>query len=644
MDSPANIQVVPYNMLPSPAAILKSMSIFTTKMALTAKMNIVFTDRIDIPPELPASPEYAVFRKYDGYQFTSRDLDLSTNSPFPRRVLINGWMKILSNNRVRALGREPNLRFFSLDTVEGYNYRFPHISEDTKDGSVDLKAIVWKPASGGSYILNRVADNHRKTITDRGMVGTYILPQQGHLNDCFCASTSSSNNMEFNLFSSICLPSLYFTDRKGKFDKFKASSPVKLNPTLLFFSLVSKHGLVCPELTFRQPLSLLSRGVAKKFVPPFANIDLEEHSGLLRDVYCATRRPEYVVFMRHFSEDSGSPDPKGNWFRHAPVEKQVLSVDMKAMGTESIDITLSNCVHVSPFWGPFSCPYCDTIINVTDISTVITHLVTEHLRLKTSLFSCPSCLTISLYTAKTFPNHFRKHHSPSLALMVVLLETNVHVRTAFGLALQSVLSVFGCLNEITNALSEVEISQGPDKYASELGGYVDMNSFPQEEYDQQASALITEIVAKRKETAPSEIDRTKYRKREKYQVQTPDSDNSDDSDHTNMFSVGRASVASAPVKKTRFQATKAWAEIARSNLEPSASSADLEPENPGYFTEHFSSADILSQPSAPSPRSISDFRKRKEPEVDFGTSSYPRRSGTDRGESLLDEDESAMQI
>jgi len=111
-----------------------------------------------------------------------------------------------------------------------------------------------------------------------------------------------------------------------------------------------------------------------------------------------------------------------------------------------------------------------------------------------------------------------------------------------------------------------------------------------------------------------------------------------------MFSVGRASVASAPVKKSRFQATKAWAEIARSNLEPSASSADLEPENPGYFTEHFSNADILSQPSAPSPRSISDFRKRKEPEVDFGTSSYPRRSGTDRGESLLDEDETAMQI
>jgi hypothetical protein len=143
--------------------------------------------------------------------------------------------------------------------------------------------------------------------------------------------------------------------------------------------------------------------------------------------------------------------------------------------------------------------------------------------------------------------------------------------------------------KVTNALSELEPSQEPNRYTSQLGGYIDMSTFPQEEYDQQASTLITEIVAKRKESAPSEIDRTKYRKREKYQAQmADDSDDSDVSDHSTMFSVGRASVASAPVKKSRFQATKAWADIARSNLEPSASSADLEPENPGYFTEHFS--------------------------------------------------------
>jgi len=263
---PANNQVVPYNRLPAPSEILKAMHIFTTKMCLTVKQNLIFADRIEYPVELPNSPEYAPYRKYGGYQFTTRDLDLSTNSPFPRRVLINGWIKILANNRTRALGRDPNIKFFHLDELEGYNSRFPHISEEAKDGTVDLKAIVWKPASGGSYILNRLADNYRKTITDRGMVGTYILPQTGHSNDCFCSSTSASNNMEFNLFSSICLPSLYFTDRKGKFDKFKASSPVKLNPTLLFFSLVSKHGLICPELTFRQPLSLLSRGVAEMFI------------------------------------------------------------------------------------------------------------------------------------------------------------------------------------------------------------------------------------------------------------------------------------------------------------------------------------------------------------------------------------------
>jgi len=130
------------------------------------------------------------------------------------------------------------------------------------------------------------------------------------------------------------------------------------------------------------------------------------------------------------------------------------------------------------------------------------------------------------------------------------------------------------------------------------------------------------------------------------QAQAADeSDDSDLSDHSTMFSVGRTSIASAPVKKSRFTATKAWADIARSNLEPSAPSADLEPENPGYFTEHYSHADILSQPSTPSPLSISDQRKRKEPEEDFGTSSYPHRSETERGESILDEeDESAMQI
>ena len=148
---PANNQVVPYNRLPAPSDILKAMHIFTTKMALTVKQNLVFTDRIDVPTEYSMSPEYSVYRKYDGYQFTTRDLDLSTNSPFPRRVLINGWLKILANNRVLALGREPNLKFFNLDTLEGYNSRFPHISEEARDGSVDLKAIVWRPASGSSY-------------------------------------------------------------------------------------------------------------------------------------------------------------------------------------------------------------------------------------------------------------------------------------------------------------------------------------------------------------------------------------------------------------------------------------------------------------------------------------------------------------
>ena len=121
---PANNQVVPYNRLPPPSDILKAMHVFTTKMALTVKMNLVFTDRVELLTELPNSPEYSVYRKYDGYQFTTRDLDLSTNSPFPRRVLINGWLKILANNRTRALGREPNLNFFNLDTLEGYNPRY----------------------------------------------------------------------------------------------------------------------------------------------------------------------------------------------------------------------------------------------------------------------------------------------------------------------------------------------------------------------------------------------------------------------------------------------------------------------------------------------------------------------------------------
>jgi len=56
---PANNQVVPYHRLPAPGDILKAMHVFTTKMALTVKQNLVFADRIEYPTELPNSPEYS---------------------------------------------------------------------------------------------------------------------------------------------------------------------------------------------------------------------------------------------------------------------------------------------------------------------------------------------------------------------------------------------------------------------------------------------------------------------------------------------------------------------------------------------------------------------------------------------------------
>jgi hypothetical protein len=74
------------------------------------------------------------------------------------------------------------------------------------------------------------------------------------------------------------------------------------------------------------------------------------------------------------------------------------------------------------------------------IASLITHLATTHTRLRTSVFTCPTCVKAFPCTWNDFCDHFVAYHHAASALLVVLDETCVHSRTAWGLALQAFIT------------------------------------------------------------------------------------------------------------------------------------------------------------------------------------------------------------
>ena len=145
-------------------------------------------------------------------------------------------------------------------------------------------AVMWGNSNESANILNRHRENFLKSKTKKGLTGYNILKANSHANDCLCVAGFESNNFEYCMYSTICLPSRLMQTRKGPFEILDKQDKMFLNPSMLFFSPVSSHGLVTPVLSMRQPLNNIARDKNRRFLPPFSTVDLTEDQTLLADI------------------------------------------------------------------------------------------------------------------------------------------------------------------------------------------------------------------------------------------------------------------------------------------------------------------------------------------------------------------------
>jgi hypothetical protein len=106
-------------------------------------------------------------------------------------------------------------------------------------------------------------------------------------------------------------------------------------------------------------------------------------------------------------------------------------------------------------------------VDVTSISSWLEHFLGHHRKLFSSLFTCPTCIGIRVYNAMSYIGHWEEAHAPSLALIVVLDESNVSARYGCGLALFTLMKIVDLMK-----LGTQEANLGePDSMESVYGGY-----------------------------------------------------------------------------------------------------------------------------------------------------------------------------
>jgi len=456
--------------LPSVMQVLQVLSTYAAKMVRVINRNFVLTRQSEFPENFDDKAEFQFYREHENYVFVREDVDLNVNGAYPKRMSVIAYTKIVQNNRIRAIGQQPPFRFLETADLVGYSTAFPWSVDATT-----IEPVYWRNSLNPVKIGLRQSKNFGLSVVKEGVLGYKCLKATNHANSCLCLAIYDANNLDFCLFSAICLPAKLMIDRRGPADYTRGLAPKYLNTSLTFFSFVSRDGIIAPRLTCRQPLSVLHRDKAKPYFPPYAHIDFEDNQSLLTDVVTMTRKSEFHSYTRFWTSEGGFEEGAQHWHRHHPVPKQFKNPDIRAAG-HSMDWILSNSVHVSPFWGYYECCFCDDRIIVLDIGMLVAHLAGVHRKLITSVFSCPVCTEITPLTWKGFKSHYRNVHASAAALAVVLNELNVSPRACFGMALsavQSTLESFG-LDEKSSFAIELDTAREPDAYASPIGGFVNI--------------------------------------------------------------------------------------------------------------------------------------------------------------------------
>jgi hypothetical protein len=453
---------IAYQDLPSPYEIEQILEQLTAN--ITLKTEDIPRRPITLPPiftELSEIETYTEMARLD-LQYD----DLQTDKP--RTASLARLCKALCIGRYIALGNQPPLQYKSWALVCPMNFENP----DMPHGEQSHLAVD----NSTKFIIKSM--KHRDTIKDAsGETGYMIIPELNHLNNCMCASDCLSNNQESLHFLRICAPSSLRQQYAEAEYLPDARNAVSIgnrygNSHTVYYSPVSVCGTVTPQMICRQPITELTRKSPIFRTAQYSHIDMSDDIHMLRAIGACLSRPEIRLYTKNFTE-SCKPDEAteetGNLHRFPKINRNRQNTDILSLNPsyDSMDQALANEPLAEPFMGPQACPYCPSILQVTEPKDYLLHLFDHHAILTEAYFTCPGCIAICIFNKATYPTHYTEVHSQASALIMMFTETATHIRAQQALQ----LSLFIELTIRLESCYPTEEQSKESHYVSYLGGY-----------------------------------------------------------------------------------------------------------------------------------------------------------------------------
>ena len=435
---------------------------------LTANITLRTEDIPMRPITLP--PIYTELSEIDVYTEMARlDLqydDLRTDKP--RTASLARLCKALCIGRYIALGNQPPLQYKSWALVCPMNFENP----DMPHGEQSHLAVD----NSTKFIIKSM--KHRDTIKDAsGKTGHMIIPELNHYNNCMCASDCIANNQESLHFLRICAPRSLrqqYAEADHLPDARNAVSIGKKygNSHTVYYSSVSVSGTVTPQMICRQPITELTRKSPIFRTPQYSHVDMSNDLHLIRAIGACLSRQEIHQYTKNFTESckmDETTEETGNLYRFPKMNRNRQNTDILSLNPSynSLDQALANEPLAEPFMGPQACPYCPTILQITEPKDYLLHLFDHHAILTEAYFTCPGCIAICIFNKETYPAHYTEIHSQASALIMMFTETATHIRTQQALQLSLFI-------EVTLRLESFYPAEKQNKephYVSYLGGY-----------------------------------------------------------------------------------------------------------------------------------------------------------------------------
>jgi hypothetical protein len=306
-------------------------------------------------------------------------------------------------------------------------------------------------------ILEKIIRNTVFRLYRDGKRGIPALQEQRHKTaDCSCCELSLRNAIEARAFTSVCYPrkfmmaNLVSETYADNLDFLNQANMRYLNPSIVFFGKLSTINTSIPKMARRQSLAKLEREAPHPYLPWGAEVDYQQRPDVLRALLLQVYRKDKSCFYKSLPvSDKHDKSSLEDWPRFYSKEEQQQTTESRLAGWTnyvSMDSILANSVHVAPWWGTVLCSWCGGIVVMSGIQDVIGHIVLVHRVLQEGVFSCPTCLGVSIVTWKSWDSHWRQHHAAASACLIVLNETACHARYAWGIGLSAVVAMTNLMN------------------------------------------------------------------------------------------------------------------------------------------------------------------------------------------------------